>query len=177
MKGFLFNNGFSSPLTMRLGCYGLDCQCQDPQGQYKNILHFVKLLLSSCCASFNFVSPLCGQRRGHIALLLSAQPVSVCAVNLLCCESVFHSFLSTAYNRAGGQTRWPNISPVFWSHAQCRPALFTSRLTRRCVGVACITLMSGMAMSITQCCFSVGPASKTFGQHWNNIGWMLRICC
>ena len=28
----------------------------------------------------------------------------------------------------------------------------------------------------TQCCFNVGPASKTLGQHWNSIGWMPRDC-
>ena len=27
-----------------------------------------------------------------------------------------------------------------------------------------------------QCCFNVGPATKTVGQHWNNIGWMIRAC-
>ena len=27
-----------------------------------------------------------------------------------------------------------------------------------------------------QCCFNVGPASKTVGQHWNNIGWIPRVC-
>ena len=27
-----------------------------------------------------------------------------------------------------------------------------------------------------QCCFNVGPASKTADQHWNCIGWMPRLC-
>ena len=31
-------------------------------------------------------------------------------------------------------------------------------------------------MSVTQCCFNIGPASKTVGQHWNSIGWMTRVC-
>ena len=31
--------------------------------------------------------------------------------------------------------------------------------------------------AFTQCCFNVGPASKTVGQHWNSIGWMPRVCC
>ena len=26
--------------------------------------------------------------------------------------------------------------------------------------------------AFTQCCFNVGPASKTVGQHWNSIGWI-----
>ena len=26
--------------------------------------------------------------------------------------------------------------------------------------------------AFTQCCFNVGPASETVGQHWNSIGWM-----
>ena len=30
--------------------------------------------------------------------------------------------------------------------------------------------------SFTQCCFNVGPASKTVGQHWNSIGSMPRVC-
>ena len=30
--------------------------------------------------------------------------------------------------------------------------------------------------TITQCCFNVGPASKTVGQHWNSIGWMPWVC-
>ena len=30
--------------------------------------------------------------------------------------------------------------------------------------------------AFTQCCFNVGPASKTVGQHWNSIGWMPRVC-
>ena len=28
--------------------------------------------------------------------------------------------------------------------------------------------------TLTQCCFNVGPASQTPGQHWNNTGSMLR---
>ena len=31
-------------------------------------------------------------------------------------------------------------------------------------------------MAVTQCCFNIGPASKTLGQHWNSIGWMPRVC-
>ena len=27
-------------------------------------------------------------------------------------------------------------------------------------------------VAFTQCCFNVGPASKTMGQHWNSIEWM-----
>ena len=30
--------------------------------------------------------------------------------------------------------------------------------------------------AITQCCFNVGPASKTVGQHWNSIEWISRVC-
>ena len=30
--------------------------------------------------------------------------------------------------------------------------------------------------AFTQCCFDVGPASKTVGQHWNGIGWMPCVC-
>ena len=30
--------------------------------------------------------------------------------------------------------------------------------------------------AFTQCCFNVGPALKTVAQHWNNIGWMSRVC-
>ena len=30
--------------------------------------------------------------------------------------------------------------------------------------------------AFTQCCFNVGPASKTVAQHWNSIGWMSRVC-
>ena len=85
-----------------------------------------------------FMSPLCKQRRGHIALPLSAQSVSACAVSLLCCESVpihfsppltivqavKHETLTQcwanvgALHRAGGQTRdvdpmlgvcWPTV--------------------------------------------------------------------
>ena len=29
--------------------------------------------------------------------------------------------------------------------------------------------------TITQCCFNVGPASKTVDQLWNSIGWMPRV--
>ena len=27
-----------------------------------------------------------------------------------------------------------------------------------------------------QCCFNVGPASKTVAQYWNDIEWMLCVC-
>ena len=47
---------------------------------------------------------------GHVGLPLSAPSVSVRAVSLLCCESVSHSFLSTALYRAGGQTR--DVDPM-----------------------------------------------------------------
>ena len=30
--------------------------------------------------------------------------------------------------------------------------------------------------TFTQCCFNVGPTSKTVGQHWNSLGWMPRVC-
>ena len=30
--------------------------------------------------------------------------------------------------------------------------------------------------ALTQCCFSVGPPSKTVTQHWNGIGWLPRVC-
>ena len=30
--------------------------------------------------------------------------------------------------------------------------------------------------AFTQCCFNVGPASKTQGQHWNSIDWMPGVC-
>ena len=30
--------------------------------------------------------------------------------------------------------------------------------------------------TFTQCCFNVGSASQTVGQHWNIIGWMPRVC-
>ena len=30
--------------------------------------------------------------------------------------------------------------------------------------------------ALTQCCFNVGPASKTVCQHWNSFRWMPRVC-
>ena len=30
--------------------------------------------------------------------------------------------------------------------------------------------------TLTQCCFNVGPAAPTMGQHWNNIGSTSRVC-
>ena len=30
--------------------------------------------------------------------------------------------------------------------------------------------------AFTQCWFNVDSASSTLGQHWNTIGWMLRVC-
>ena len=31
-------------------------------------------------------------------------------------------------------------------------------------------------MTINQCCFNVGPTSKTAGKHWNNVGSTPRVC-
>ena len=30
--------------------------------------------------------------------------------------------------------------------------------------------------TFTECRFNVGPASKTVGQHWNEVGWTSRVC-
>ena len=31
-------------------------------------------------------------------------------------------------------------------------------------------------VTLNQCCFNVGPTSKTVGQHWKNIGSISRVC-
>ena len=38
------------------------------------------------------------------------------------------------------------------------------------------TLSPSKHGAFTQCDFNAGPASKTVAQHWNHIGWMLRVC-
>ena len=35
-----------------------------------------------------------------------------------------------------------------------------------------VELLSKQTRAFTQCCFNVGPASKTVAQHWNIIGWV-----
>ena len=45
----------------------------------------------------------------------------------------------------------------------------------------CNTRLYGMEIpskheTLTQCCFDVGPTSKTVGQHQSNIGSMSRVC-
>ena len=38
-----------------------------------------------------------------------------------------------------------------------------------------VKLLPSKHGTITQCCFNVGPASKTVGQNWNSIGLMPRV--
>ena len=37
------------------------------------------------------------------------------------------------------------------------------------------TKLSGKHGVFTQCCFNAGPPSSTLAQHWNSIGWMIRV--
>ena len=61
--------------------------------------------------------------------------------------------------------RWPNIKPAL-----------AERVVFAGVMVAVSVYYPRKHGAFTQCCFNVGPASKTMGQHWNSIGWRSRVC-
>ena len=46
----------------------------------------------------------------------------------------------------------------------------------KCLQMFCVRCDPSKHETFAQCCFNVGPATKTMDQHWNNIRWMPRVC-
>ena len=105
-----------------------------------------------------FMSRSCKAKRQY---LLTSQ------VSINCLFAIFHA------RRLQSQKQYN----AYFTSKQIPPLRFVVRIHNWAPVVVCVNRsLPSKREELNQCCFIVGPASKTVGQHWNSIGRMPRVC-
>ena len=83
--------------------------------------------------------------------------------------------------RGKDETSTPGISPSFSTTTTPPPAIPAVMLLTMIHGPwqpegICATQLHSKHGTFIQCCFDVGPASWTMGQHQNNVGYTFLVC-